>query len=1159
MASNSDFVHLHLHTEYSFLDGANKIGSLMKRAAEFKMPAVAMTDHGNLCGAVEFYKKAKEHGVKPILGCEVYVAPGSRHDRSGKQHYTNHLILLAKNATGYKNLCKLSTMGYLEGFYFRPRIDKEILKEHSEGLIALSACLKGEVSYLFSTGQPDAARKAAQTYKDIFPPGHFHLEIQENGLEAQRQVNARMCELSKDLGIPLAATADSHYLNPDDALAHKVLMYIGMNKNLAEGEQVETDLHFKGGELAWQQFSYAPEAVERTLWIADQCRFDFDTSRYHMPQFQPPEGVDVEAYFTSEARQGLLARFGEAQALGIDLSGEKKQAYEERLGYEIEVIRKMGFAGYFLIVSDFIRWAKDRGVPVGPGRGSAAGSLVAWALRITEVDPLSYGLVFERFLNPGRKSMPDIDVDFCMDRRGEVLDYITQKYGGRERVTQIITYGKLKAKAAIRDVGRVLGMPYGDVDRIAKLVPDRDMESDNPLNVTLERAVEMEPRLAEAQEKDPKVGQLLDLARRLEGLNRHASKHAAGVVIGDGPFTDHMGLYRTSDEDVVTQLDMKGVEELKFVKFDFLGLKTLTLIRHAEGLVRDHGNPDFDIQKIPLGDARVYKRLSEGDNVGVFQLESGGMRDAIMRVKPESIEAISDVLALYRPGPMEYIPQYADRKFGREKFSYPLPELQEILAPTYGIMVYQEQVIQIASKIAGFSPGEADLFRRAIGKKDAKSLQEQREKFVTGALGLNHPRPKVEQLFADIEKFANYGFNKSHSVAYALITYQTAYLKTHYPKEFLAALLTSEMDDQDKALKNLAECKAMGVEVLPPDVNESQLVFSVVGEKIRFGLLAIKGVGSAAIEAIVDSRKRVPGGRFSGLYQFCEETDLRKVNRKVAEALVKSGAFDSFGAHRAQLLAALDAAMETGQAAQRDKLVGQSSLFGAFAKASGTRKEQYPDAAEWPKQELLAYERECLGFYVTEHPLASYADALRPYTSHDTSHLADLQEGTEVRIGVLVGSLEERRTKRGDLFAKLQAEDQKGFVGVFVGSDLYARFMDVLQKKEPLVLSGAISRDTITGRVEIRARDFIPLAQAREKLSRRLDIRIDTARVREEEIETLKAILARHPGKCQVTLLLALPGGQSEVICGLSRRIAPSSELLQQVGALSKAIQLVAA
>ncbi|MEW6778234.1 MAG: DNA polymerase III subunit alpha, partial [Bdellovibrionota bacterium] len=651
MPTNADFVHCHLHTEYSFLDGANKISRLMERASEYKMSAISMTDHGNLCGAIEFYKEAKESGIKPIIGCEVYVAPGSRTDRSGKAHYTNHLILLAKNKTGYKNLCKLTSSGYLEGFYYRPRIDKEILKEHSEGLIGLSACLKGEVSYLLSQGQNDAAKKAALDFKNIFEPGHFHLEIQENGLDMQKQVNAHMCELSKDTGIPLAATADCHYLNADDALAHKVLMYIGMNKNLAPGEQVETDLHFKGGELVWNQFSYAPQAIERTLWIAEQCNLELEMGSFRMPKFEPPGGVNVDAYFMERARKGLSERIDELKAFGRPLSPERVSHYQERLEHEIGVIRRMGFPGYFLIVADFIQYAKNNKIPVGPGRGSAAGSLVAWALRITEVDPLPYGLVFERFLNEGRKSMPDIDVDFCMDRRGEVINYISQKYGGDGRVAQIITYGKLKAKAVIRDVARVLGLPYADADRLAKLIPNRDPSQDNPLNVTLNRALEMEPRIEEEAEKNPQIAQLLDLAKRLEGLNRHAGMHAAGIVIGDDSFTDVIPRYK-ADDAVTTQYDMGNVEALGYVKFDFLGLKTLTMIRHAERLVRESHDPKFDMQRISLEDKAVYDRLGQGDNIGVFQLESGGMRDTMLRLKPRSIEEISDILALYRPGPM---------------------------------------------------------------------------------------------------------------------------------------------------------------------------------------------------------------------------------------------------------------------------------------------------------------------------------------------------------------------------------------------------------------------------------------------------------------------------------------------------------------------------
>ncbi|MCB0221502.1 MAG: DNA polymerase III subunit alpha, partial [Chrysiogenetes bacterium] len=773
MASKGDFVHCHLHTEYSFLDGANRISRLMERASEFGMPAISMTDHGNMCGTVEFYTTAKKHGIKPIIGCEAYVAPQGMTEKSGKNR-NNHLILLAKNEIGYQNLCKLTSRGFMEGFYYNPRIDKEILAKHSEGLIGLSACLKGEVSYKLSQGDMDAARNAALEYKNIFDPGCFHLEIQENGLDIQKVVNERMLELAEGTGIPLAATADCHYLNADDGLAHKVLMYIGMNRNLEEGDEVETDLHFKDGELAAHQFSYAPEAVERTLWIADQCNLEFDMSTFHMPEFKPPEGVDLEKHFVKEAQTGLAARVAELRHMGRAPSPERLKVYEERLAYELKVIRQMGFPGYFLIVADFIQWAKKHGVPVGPGRGSAAGSLVAWCMRITEVDPIPYDLFFERFLNPGRKSMPDIDVDFCMDRRGEVIEYITEKYGGKERVAQIITYGKLKARAVIRDVGRVLGLGYVDVDKIAKLIPTRDPEAKNPLNVTLKRALEMEPRLKDLAKQDAKTEQLLEIAQRLEGLARHVGMHAAGVVIGNDAFAKGMPLYKTSDDDVVTQFDMGGVETLGFVKFDFLGLKTLTLIRHAEELVRAKHDPEFNIENISLEDPKTYDRLCEGDNIGVFQLESSGMRDTLLRLKPRGIEEISDILALYRPGPMDNIPEFADRKFGRKPVVYPLDALEPILGPTQGIIVYQEQIIRMASDLAGYTLAEADMFRRAVGKKKADEMEKQRAKFIGGAVERGHDKQRIEELWDLIVKFANYGFNKSHSVAYALITYQTA-------------------------------------------------------------------------------------------------------------------------------------------------------------------------------------------------------------------------------------------------------------------------------------------------------------------------------------------------------------------------------------------------
>lgn len=1161
MASTGDFVHLHLHTEYSFLDGMNKIERVLERAGEFGMPAVAVTDNGNLCGAVEFYKKAKDYEIKPILGMEVMLAPsGSRHDRDPRNKRPHRLILIAKDRGGYNNLARLSTIGYMEGLYFgRPLIDKDVLRMHTEGLFASSACLMGEIATLLMDGNIDAARDAARTYQAMFEPGHFHLEIQETGIPAQRAVNDRLCELSRDLDIPLLATANCHYLDPEDALAHRVLRYIGWRKKLEEGERPDADFHFKSGELVAEQFSYAPEAIERTLWIAEQCEFDFDLGTYHMPRFDPPENLELGEFFAAEARKGLAERLIEARERGWAIDGGLEKQYVERLEYEIGVIKEMGFPGYFLIVADFIKWAKSKDIPVGPGRGSAAGSLVAYAMRITEVDPIPFGLVFERFLNPGRNSMPDIDVDFCMDRRGEVIDYITDKYGGRENVTQIITYSKMKAKAVIRDVARVLGMPFTDADRIAKLIPDRDPESKNPLHVTLKRAMEMEPRLTQATREDPRIGQLLDLAQRLEGLNRQAGMHAAGVVIGDEAFAEGMPLYKTPDEDVVTQFDMNGVETLGFIKFDFLGLKTLTMIRHAEELVRQRHDSTFDIEKIPMDDPRVFERLSAGDNIGIFQLESGGMRDTMLRLKPTNIEEISDILALYRPGPMDNIPDFADRKFGRRPVTYLLPALKPILGPTQGIIVYQEQIIRMASDLAGYTLSEADMLRRAVGKKKADEMERQRAKFIDGAVDRGHDRKAVEELWSLILEFANYGFNKSHSVAYALITYQTAYLKTHYPHEFMAALLTSEMNDSDKMLKNLNECRSMGIEVLPPDVNESERAFSVVGNKIRFGLEAIKGVGSSTIDAIVEARGKLSSGQFADLYEFCESTDLRRVNRKVLEALIKAGAFDSLGGHRAQLFAASGSAFDAGQAAQRDRNVGQHSMFGAFDAASDGDSvvKTLPEVEPWSQEELLQYERACLGFYVTDHPLTSFAQTLHPYTTHTTVSVREERDGVEVRIGVILSSLTERRNKKGDLFAKIKVEDQLGFLDVFVSAALYEQYQGVLAGAEPMVLCGTVSRDPVTRDVEVRAKEFIPLSAAREKLSERLDIRINTALFAQDQVERLKQVLARARGRVPATLYLMLPDGEREVVCELAEKVSPTAELLAELRALSEGIQVL--
>ncbi|HWP34449.1 MAG TPA: DNA polymerase III subunit alpha, partial [Thermodesulfobacteriota bacterium] len=925
------FVHLHLHTQYSLLDGANKLDALFARIVALGQPAVAMTDHGNLFGAVDFYTRAQEAGVKPIIGCELYLAPGSRFDRApakGTYEGAFHLTVLAMNEAGYRNLCRLVTAAHLEGFYYKPRVDRELLWQHHEGLIVLSGCLNSELSQALVRGDLEGALRLAGAYRERFDDGRYFLELQPNRIPDQAKVNAGLLEIHRRTGIPLVATNDCHYLVREDAESHDVLLAIQTGKTLNDPTRWRfgyDDFYVKSGEEMAAHFRDLPEAIANTLAIAERVSLTLAFGRYAFPRFDTPDGESLERYLERAARAGLEARLVQiALRRGTDVE-HLRPLYLPRLEYELATITKVGFAGYFLIVADFINEAKRRGIPVGPGRGSAAGSLVAYALGITDLDPIEHKLLFERFLNPERVSMPDIDVDFCMDRRDEVIEYVCQKYG-RDRVAQIITFGSLQARAAIRDVGRVLDLPYGEVDRIAKLVP-------NVLNITLDEALEQEPRLRELAARDATVGKLIAHARAIEGLFRHASVHAAGVVISDRPLVEHLPLYRGTKGELVTQFAMNDVERIGLVKFDFLGLKTLTVLDRACRLVKASRGETVDLQLLPLDDPQTYALLARGDTTGVFQLESSGIRELAVRLKPERFDDIVALLSLYRPGPLEsgMVDDFIRRRHGRTPVSYPLPQLEPVLKDTYGVIVYQEQVMQIAQVVASYSLGEADLLRRAMGKKKPEEMAAQRTRFVEGAVRNGVSAEKARAIFDLMEKFAGYGFNRAHSAAYALITYQTAYLKAHYRPEFMAALLTCDMGDTDKVIRYLADCRDAGIAVLPPCVNASEAEFTVVGGAIRFGLAGVKNVGTQAVESILEARRA--GGPFTDLFDFCERVDLRRVNRRVIEALIKCGAFDSLGAPRAALLASLDRAMEAGVARQREREMGQATLFAALGPA----------------------------------------------------------------------------------------------------------------------------------------------------------------------------------------------------------------------------------
>ena len=1114
----ASFVHLHLHTQFSLLDGANQIEPLVQQIKRFGQPAVAMTDHGNMFGAIEFYRKAKEAGVKPIIGCEAYMALGSRHAKkdSGLAHNDYyHLILLARNLTGYQNLIKLVSKAYLEGFYYKPRMDKEILKEHHEGLIALSGCLSGEIPYLIGQKDMAGALAVAGEFQEIFGKEHFYLEVQANGLEHQRIANAGLIEIHNKLGIPLAGTNDCHYLKKEDARPHELMLCLQTGKTLSDPARMKFDtdqLYVKSTEEIAPAFAEFPGAVSNTCRIADQCELELALNKTHLPQYKAPDGYTRESYVEHLAVEGLKSRLTERP------STIPAAVYEQRLREELMVICSMGFAGYFLIVWDIIRFARSRGIPVGPGRGSAAGSLVAYALRITDLDPLVYTLLFERFLNPERVSLPDIDMDFCMDRRGEVLSYVVDKYGS-DHVAQIITFGTLGAKAAIRDVGRVLEMPYAEADKVAKLVP-------NQLNITLEQALYAEPRLRELVDTDAKVRELMTIARSLEGLARHASTHAAGVVISEEPLTDHVPLYKGANDEIVTQYSMGDVEKIGLVKFDFLGLKTLTMIHRAETLINE-GRPDqapLRVDLLPVDDAKTFALLSSGKTTGIFQLESSGMRDLLTGFKPDRFEDIIAIIALYRPGPMDLIPDFIKRKQGKVPIVYELPDLEPILKDTYGVIVYQEQVMAIANTVAGFSLGQADILRRAMGKKKPEEMEKLRVKFLEGARNKKIPEKKAEKLYELIQKFAGYGFNKSHAAAYAVVCYQTGYLKAHYPTEFMAALMTSDMGNQDKIVGYFTECRDLGIKVLAPDVNESQKNFAVVDGAIRFGLAAIKNVGEGAVDSVLAIRAET--GRFTSFFDFCRRVDLHKVNKRMLEGLIKAGAFDSFGARRSQLMAMLDQAIEDGAAAQREREMGQTSIFGEAMNGGGSAhahvEPSLPNVPEWDQAQRLKYERELTGFYITAHPLARYESTIQALATATTAGITELSDGKEVRLCGIIATVKTMLTKKGDRMAYVMLEDLQGTVEVIVFPDLFKTVGDLVAPERLIRVTGTIDRgDKGT---KIRGAKIEPLAEVQTQTIKRIHIRLAAQPEVKDQLLRLLDVLKRHPGSTTVSLTFQTDG-----------------------------------
>ncbi|MBZ4653868.1 MAG: polymerase alpha subunit [Peptococcaceae bacterium] len=1036
------FVHLHNHTCYSLLDGASKIPELVQQAKEQGMQALAITDHGVMYGVIEFYKEAKKAGIKPIIGCEVYVARRSRWDKvAGLDDSPYHLVLLAENQEGYQNLIKLVSAAWLEGFYYKPRVDKELLRKYHKGLIALSACLAGEVPALLLEGKEEEARAAALDYQDIFGMHNFYLELQDHGLAEQRKANSALLRIARETGIPLVATNDVHYTRRNDAAIQDVMLCIQTGKTLQDQDRMrfETEeFYLKSAEEMRLLFGDYPEALANTVRIAERCQVDFKFGENHLPFYEVPQGYNADTYLEHLCQQGLRERYPQIASM-----------HQERLAYELAIIKKMGYSSYFLIVWDFIHYAKKQGIFVGPGRGSAAGSLVSYCLGITDIDPLKYDLLFERFLNPERVSMPDIDIDFCFERRGEIIEYVVEKYGA-DRVAQIITFGTMAARAAIRDAGRAMNVPLALVDKVAKLVPSE-------LGITIDRALEVSPELVQMAEEDSVVKQLLLTARALEGMPRHAGTHAAGIVISQKPLDQHLPLQKTAEGLVSTQFDKDTVEEIGLLKMDLLGLRTLTVINNTVQLIAQSQKKQIDINRIPLDDHKTYELLSQGDTIGVFQLESSGLRAILRELKPQTFEDIVALVALYRPGPLGsgMVEDFIKRRHGEVEVKYLHPALEPILRTTYGVILYQEQVMRIASDLAGFTLGEADLLRRAMGKKKPEIIAGLRKQFVEGAVKNGVDGEVAGKIFDLMEYFAGYGFNKSHSAAYALLAYQTAYLKAHYPVEFMAALLTSVMESSDRIPFYIEECRQHKIAVLPPDVNESAESFLVSGNKIRFGLAAIKQVGHNAIQAILEERRN---GRFLSLQDFCERVDLSQVNRRVLENLIKCGAFGSVPGTRVQLLEVLHLCIDQGLAWQRQKNSNQLSLFDLTSTPASFKPSiPLPEIRDFSEREILQMEKETLGLYLSGHPLAEYMGVIRGKTTHTIEDLTQATDGDLVVLAGIITAVRRSVTKRGETMAYFTLEDLSGTVEALLFPKNLAKFNDLLKNDSPVLVKARLN------------------------------------------------------------------------------------------------------
>ena len=1181
--AHADFVHLHLHSEYSLLDGACRLDRLVEKAHSHRFSSLALTDHGVLYGAVDFYQAAREKGIKPIIGCEVYVAPGSRFEKkssSGGRDVYHHLLLLAKDEAGDKNLIKLATAAHLEGYYYKPRIDKELLAANKDGIIALSGCLASEIPELINRDQIKQARDTTDWFKQTLGPENFYLELQNHGIAEQAKVNRQLIPWAREFGLKLVATNDVHYVEKSHSHAHDCLICIGTQAMLADERRMRyqpQQFYLRSAEEMKALFAETPEAVLNTLEVAEKCNLEIEFNKLHYPAFDPPEHFTREGYLRTLLAEGLQKRYGLAvriegkefvvesikdptrlptyrppspeaastpaeSSMADPLVAAAVQVVLDRLQLELQTIEKTRFVSYFLIVGDFVRYGRSRGISC-VARGSAAGSIVTYLLEISNVDPIRYSLLFERFLNPERVNPPDIDIDFADDRRAEVIEYVRQKYG-RDSVAQIITFGTMGAKSVVRDVGRVMGLSYGECDRLAKMVP-------NELKMTLEKALKQSPELKQAYETEEVTKELIDTAFVLEDLTRNASVHAAGVVIGDQPLVNLLPLKQDEENTIVTQYAMGPVGELGLLKMDFLGLKTLTVIRNTCEMVKATKNIEVPIDHLPLEDPKTYDLLNNAHTLGVFQLESGGMRDLCRKFQISSIEHITALIALYRPGPMDLIPEFIRRRHGEVKIEYEHPLLEKICQETYGIMVYQEQVMQAAQVLAGYTLGSADLLRRAMGKKKLEEMAKQRDSFVKGCAKVNGiAKDKADQIFDLLEKFAGYGFNKSHAAAYAIVAYQTAYLKANYPVEFLCAMMTNDMGDTDKLSLYVEEARTFGVEVLAPDVNESQVAFAPAreGTVIRFGLAAIKGVGEIAVQSIL--KARAEGGKFTSLADLCERVDTRTVNRKMLEALIKAGACDAFGETRASMFAAIERTLSRANRLAQDRARGQTSLFDMLGEGNPAEAAAAPKIPEWPQNELLAAEKELLGFYVTGHPLTPFAAILEKYALSTTATLGQVANRGMTRLGGLIAAVQNGISKKNSKpYAMLTLEDLAGSVQVLCMNENYDKYRPLFELNKAIMVVGEVSGGD--DKPKIFPQEIFPLEDAPRKYTRQVHVRASASRLGSDALAALQQLVTTHKGQCPLFLCVEMPGGELVFIETHERfRVLPSLAFQREVEAL---------